>query len=67
MVDTAVGSIQGVCYESGRNLSNFQLVELCLDRVSTAGSPRSAIDFFLYNQRLTWCMGGTDIVYAVSG
>ena len=61
------GAVQGVCYESGRNLSNFQTVLPCLDRVSASLHQRSGIESVLYNQQSTWCMGGLDVAYMVSG
>ena len=66
MSDTNSGAIQGLCHESGRDLSNFSIVPPCFDAVSSGGL-RSTQEFFFLNVELTYCMGGMDVVYTVSG
>ena len=62
--DIDAGAIQGICYEGRRNLSNFEIVRPCLDLVSNLGA-RSGGQ--IRQGRMTWCMGGIDATYLVSG
>ena len=63
--DIDAGAIQGICYEGRRNLSNFEIVRPCLDLVSTGA--RSGGQFTIRQGQMTWCMGGIDATYLVSG
>lgn len=66
MSDIDAGAIQGICYEGRRNLSNFEIVRPCLDLVADGGA-RSGGELLIRQGRMTWCMGGFDATYLVSG
>ena len=64
--DIDAGAIHGICYEGRRNLSNFEIVRPCLDLVSNTGA-RSGASSLIRHGQMTWCMGGIDATYLVSG
>lgn len=64
--DITAGTIHGICYQSRRNLSNFEIVRPCIDLFSEGGA-RSGSSMPLRQGRLTWCMGGIDATYLSNG